>query len=1592
MRKRESVKMASMSLEGIKKENVDLEHIPLEEENKILKFLGFMWNPLSWVMECAAIIAIGLAYGDGRPPDWQDFVGIMALLIINSTISFIEENNAGNAAAALMAVIATGINTFFGKAAHLVESTQQVGHFQKIIDLCAVRDDVRKKVHSIIDKFAERGLRSLAVAQQIVPEKTKESAGGPWIFVGLLPLFDPPRHDSAETINRALNLGVNVKMITGDQLAIAKETGRRLGMGTNMYPSSSLLGQHKDEAIADLPVEELIEKADGFAGVFPEHKYEIVRKLQERKHICGMTGDGVNDAPALKKADIGIAVADATDAARSASDIVLTEPGLSVIVSAVLTSRAIFQRMKNYTIYAVSITIRIVLGFMLIALIWKFDFSPFMVLIIAILNDGTIMTISKDKVKPSPMPDSWKLREIFATGVVLGTYLAIMTVIFFWLAQESNFFSDHFGVRSIRNNHHELVAALYLQVSIVSQALIFVTRSRSWSYVERPGLLLLAAFFVAQLTAFTSKKDYGRGEREAQWATAQRTLHGLRSAKDNSEIFNDKNNFTDLSEIAEQARKRAEVARLRELHTLKGHVESVVKLKGLDIETMQQHYTHNSELWNPNSQIKNDGPVRTCSGRIYDCYWCGRHCYTAVKLKNEALTMLGQFFGKTIFQSFRRLDCMHFPRFASTYISYSKLLSQLSLTKSIKQGIQIHAHLIKLGLSPDPKHRNHLINFYSKCRFFVDARKLIDESPEPDLVSWSSLISGYAQNGLSEEALLAYHEMHVLGVKCNEFTFPCVLKACASRNNFMLGRQVHGIVVVTGFESDVFVANTLVVMYAKCDHFVDSRRLFDSIPERNVVSWNALFSCYTQRDLFGEAMDLFQEMIAFGIRPDEFSLSTILNAVTGLGDIGMGKKIHGYLIKLGYENDPFSLNALVDMYAKAGNLGDAITVFQNIPEPDIVSWNAVIAGCVYHEYNHRALELLDQMKRSGICPNLFTLSSALKACAALGLQELGKQFHANLIKMEIMKDPFVSVGLIDMYCKCYLIKDAEVVYRRMPQKDFIAINAMISGHSQNGEGIEALSLFVDMYKQKMEIDQATLLAVLNATAHLQDTKICKQVHALIAKSGYQADNFVLNSLVDSYGKCSQVHDAARVFEECSTADLPSYTSMMTTYAQYGHGEEALKLYLKLLHRNHKPDSFICSSLLNACANLSAYEQGKQIHVHVLKLGLISDVFAGNSLVNMYAKCGSIEDAGCAFSEVPEKTVVSWSAMIGGLAQHGQGKEAVQLFNDMLKDGISPNHVTLVCVLSACNHAGLVNEAQWYFETMREQFGIEPTQEHYACMIDALGRAGKLDKAVDLVNNMPFEANATIWGTLLGAAKIHKDVELGQRAAEMLYILEPEKSGTHVILANIYASARSWENVAKVRRLMKDSNVKKEPGMSWIEVKDNIYTFIVGDRNHSRSEEIYAKLEELGQLMARAGYVPVIEIDLHDVEKKEKELLLSYHSEKLAVAFALIATPPGAPIRVKKNLRICVDCHTAFKYICKIVSREIIIRDISRFHHFRDGIKRMDKIDEKAFKNGCNLRFPPEEADNMAVELFSLLRNKTTRGKFQQEEMKKQRVR
>ncbi|KAI4297536.1 hypothetical protein L6164_037422 [Bauhinia variegata] len=559
-------------------------------------------------------------------------------------------------------------------------------------------------------------------------------------------------------------------------------------------------------------------------------------------------------------------------------------------------------------------------------------------------------------------------------------------------------------------------------------------------------------------------------------------------------------------------------------------------------------------------------------------------------------------------------------------ITFSKLLSQCIASKSINFGMETHAHMIRFGLSQDPSLRNQLVTLYAKSRHFGYARKLVEECTEPDLIAWSALISGYAQNGLGEEALSTFYEMYHLGVKCNEFTFPSVLKACSLKKDLSRGKQVHGMTVVTGFESDVFVANTLVVMYAKCGQLGDSRRLFGTILERNVVSWNALFSCYVQHDFYIEAVDLFREMVESGITPNEFSLSIILNACAGLQNGSQGRIVHGLLLKLGCDLDLFSANALVDMYAKVGDIKDAIAVFEDVVHPDIVSWNAVIAGCVLHECPDYALTLFGEMVKSGTCPNLFTLSSALKACGAVGLKELGRQLHSRLIKMDTDFDLFVAVGLIDMYSNCEMLDDARRVYDLMPKKDVIAWNAMITGYVQYGKDLEATSLFSQGYKEGIDFNQTTLSTVLKSVATLQPISLKQQIHTLSIKSGIYFDNYVSNSLLDAYGKCNHIDEASKIFEECNHEDLVAYTSMITAYSQCGNGEEALKLYLQMQDGGIKPDAFVCSSLLNACANLSAYEQGKQLHVHALKFGFICDSFASNSLVNISANMdfGEIE--------------------------------------------------------------------------------------------------------------------------------------------------------------------------------------------------------------------------------------------------------------------------------------------------------------------------------------------------------------------------------
>jgi pentatricopeptide repeat protein len=367
------------------------------------------------------------------------------------------------------------------------------------------------------------------------------------------------------------------------------------------------------------------------------------------------------------------------------------------------------------------------------------------------------------------------------------------------------------------------------------------------------------------------------------------------------------------------------------------------------------------------------------------------------------------------------------------------------------------------------------------------------------------------------------------------------------------------------------------------------------------------------------------------------------------------------------------------------------------------------------------------------------------------------------------------------------------------------------------------------------------------------------------------------------------------------------------------------------------DSVTLVNVLPACANLAALQCCKHIHCYIIVRGFELDVRVVNALIDAYAKCGSLQPARQLFDKMSKRDVVSWNVMIAGYGMDGCGEAAIALFEQMQQTGMKPDEITFIGVLSACSHAGLVDEGCRYFNRMQQDYAIPPTLEHYASMADLLGRAGLLDEARELIETMPIQPDAAVWGALLGACRIHGSVELGERVAGCLFELDPENAGCYVLLSNIYAAASQWEDARKVRVTMKERGVKKPSGCSLIEINYRIHKFIAGDRSHPQSENIYATLETLAEQIKEAGYVTQPNFVLHDVEEEVKEHMLCSHSEKLAIVFGIISTGHGTPIRITKNLRVCGDCHSATKYISKIVRREIIVRDGRRFHCFKGGL-------------------------------------------------------
>lgn len=605
---------------------------------------------------------------------------------------------------------------------------------------------------------------------------------------------------------------------------------------------------------------------------------------------------------------------------------------------------------------------------------------------------------------------------------------------------------------------------------------------------------------------------------------------------------------------------------------------------------------------------------------------------------------------------------------------------------------------------------------------------------------------------------------------------------------------------------------------------------------------------------------------------------------------------------------------------------------QNAPESPVSSLVDELGRFCFHRDLPGAMRILDAMQRKGVWADSITYSELIKCCLARGAVEQGKLVHEHVFSNGHRPSMFLMNTLINMYIKFDLLDEARRLFDQMTERNVVSWTTMISAYCNAKFHERALEFLVLMLREGVCPNMFTYSSVLRACSKLWNLK---QLHCSIIKAGLESDVFVRSSLIDSYSKMGELQNALSVFDEMVTGDLVVWNSIIGGFAQNSDGDEALYLFKRMKRAGFPSHQATLTSILRACTGLSLLELGRQIHVHVLKFD--QDLILNNALLDMYCKCGSVINANTVFSRMLEKDVISWSTMIAGLAQNGFSKEALSLFESMKVSGAKPNYVTIVGVLFACSHAGLVEDGWNHFRSMKQHFGIVPGREHYGCIIDLLGRAGKLDQAVRLIREMEGEPDAVTWRTLLGACRVHQHADLAIYAAKKILELDLHDSGTYILLSNIYAKSQRWEEAEEIRKIMRIRGIKKEPGCSWIEVNKQIHAFIIGDNSNPEMGKITRYLNQLIQRLLEVGYVPDTNFVLQDLEGEQGEDSLRYHSEKMAIAFGLMSSSKEKTIRIRKNIRICGDCHDFAKLLAKMEQRTIVIRDPIRYHHFQEGM-------------------------------------------------------
>lgn len=667
-------------------------------------------------------------------------------------------------------------------------------------------------------------------------------------------------------------------------------------------------------------------------------------------------------------------------------------------------------------------------------------------------------------------------------------------------------------------------------------------------------------------------------------------------------------------------------------------------------------------------------------------------------------------------------------------------------------GKKLHAYASLTGFELDAFVLTSLLSMYGKCNNTAMADVLFDELTERHVVSWNAIIAVHAHQNHQNDVFQLFNQMQQESLIPDKITFRTILCSFTGPANINKGRLLHNLIASGGFDTDVVVGTALFSMYGRCGSLESARKLFDDMSKKDVVAWNAMIVLYTQNTFAGEALKLIELMQDSGVCPDKVTLISGLSACA------------------------------VESFEEAHFL------FEKVRERDVVVWNAMLGACEQQGYSEKVCLLFQKMLGEGINPDKVTYLTMLSLCASLSSVVEGKWMHTFICDSKYESDGSLVCGLINMYDKCCSVYEARSVFQCSFERDASVFNSIIMCYTEHGHNKEAFQMWSRMQQEAVLPDEVTYIGILNACATDNAFPLCKLIHGCIIESDYRSEVSVATSLFNVYHKCSSLEEAHLVFCSVVQHDVVSWTSIISANAEQNESKVVLQLFQQMQNEGVHADSGIYVNILTACADEAALPQGRVLHLQIFHNNLKPDVTLGNALTNMYCKCGSMEDAQREFCKMPGRDVLSFNVMIAGFGQHGHGKEALQLYDQMQQEGTCPNEYTLSSMLSACSHGGLVEEGRSCLVNITEGYCCTPTIEHYDCVVDLLGRSGQVEEAEFLLDQIPWQPTVVAYMTLFGAARMQMDVGKGLHVSQHLFELDLKDASAYVALGNLYASA------------------------------------------------------------------------------------------------------------------------------------------------------------------------------------------------------------